>query len=116
MFHAVSGKRGIVASSLRRKTENTGRSIAAQFEISAKKARRTLDFIRDRMRLPLACSTEHPGWHYTEATYGLHPVGLTEGDLVTILLTERLAISILGILGLTGPALIASPAMSNIQA
>jgi predicted DNA-binding transcriptional regulator YafY len=44
-------------------------TIAAHFEISAKTAQRTLDFMRDRLRMPLAYSAEDRGWHYTEPVY-----------------------------------------------
>ncbi|HEX8183771.1 MAG TPA: WYL domain-containing protein [Blastocatellia bacterium] len=69
----------------------TTRTIAEHFEISTKTAQRTLDFMRDRLRLPLAYSTERKGWYYTEPTFGLPAIELTEGDLVAILLSERLA-------------------------
>lgn len=67
------------------------RTIAGHFEISTRTAQRTLDFMRDRMRLPLDYSAEHQGWYYTEATYALPAIELTEGDLVAILLAEKLA-------------------------
>jgi len=67
------------------------RTIARHFEISTKTAQRTLDFMRDRLRLPLGYSGERRGWYFTEPTYGLRAVELTEGDLVAILITERLA-------------------------
>jgi predicted DNA-binding transcriptional regulator YafY len=66
-------------------------TIAAHFEISAKTAQRTLDFMRDRLRMPLAYSAENRGWHYTEPVYGLPAVEMTEGELVAILLAEKLA-------------------------
>jgi predicted DNA-binding transcriptional regulator YafY len=67
------------------------RVIAEYFEVTTKTAQRTLDFMRDRLRLPLAYSAEHRGWHYTEPTHGLTAIELTEGDLIAILLAERLA-------------------------
>lgn len=69
----------------------TARTIAEQFEISSKTAQRTLDFMRDRLHLPLAYSAERKGWYYTEPTFGLPAIELSEGDLVAILLSERLA-------------------------
>ncbi|HWP43462.1 MAG TPA: WYL domain-containing protein, partial [Blastocatellia bacterium] len=66
-------------------------TIARHFEISTRTAQRTLDFMRDRLRLPLGYSSERHGWYFTEPTYGLRAIELTEGDLVAILLTERLA-------------------------
>jgi predicted DNA-binding transcriptional regulator YafY len=47
--------------------------------------------MRDRLKLPLDYSAERRGWYYTEPTHGLAAVELTEGDLITILLAERLA-------------------------
>ena len=66
-------------------------TIAAHFEISAKTAQRTLDFMRDQMKMPIAYSAEHRGWYYTEPHYSLSAIELTEGDLVAILLAEKLA-------------------------
>src|ERR1044071_5823895 len=64
--------------------------IAEHFEVSSKTAQRTLDFMRDRLRLPIAYSAEHRGWYYTEPSFALPAIELTEGDLVAILLSERL--------------------------
>jgi predicted DNA-binding transcriptional regulator YafY len=67
------------------------RIIAEHFEVTTKTAQRTLDFMRDRLRLPLDYSAERRGWYYTEPTHGLAAIEITEGDLITILLAERLA-------------------------
>src|SRR5262245_4242680 len=66
-------------------------TIAAHFEIPTKTAQRTLDFMRDRLKLPLGYAHERRGWYYTEPAYALPAVELTEGDLVAILLAEKLA-------------------------
>ncbi len=66
-------------------------SIASHFEISNKTAQRTIDFMRDQLRMPIEYLAERRGWYYTEPHYGLPAIELTEGDLVTILLTEKLA-------------------------
>lgn len=65
--------------------------IAAHFEVTVKTAQRTIDFMRDRLRLPIEYSAEHRGWHYTEPVYALPAIELTEGDLIAILLAEKLA-------------------------
>ena len=67
------------------------RSIAAHFEISDKTAQRTIDFMRDQLRLPLAYSARNRGWYYTEPPFALPAIELTEGDLVAILLAEKLS-------------------------
>lgn len=66
-------------------------TIAAHFEVSEKTARRTLEFMREQMRMPIAYAAEHRGWHYTEPGYALPMVDLSEGDLVAILLAEKLS-------------------------
>ncbi|MGH9839491.1 MAG: helix-turn-helix transcriptional regulator [Blastocatellia bacterium] len=66
------------------------RTIADHFEITTKTAQRTLDYMRDQLYKPLKYSAEHRGWYYDEPTYGLALVELTEGELVTILLAEKL--------------------------
>lgn len=67
------------------------RTIAEHFEVTPKTAQRTLDFMRDRLRLPLGYSSEHRGWFYTEPAYALPAIELTEGDLLAILLAEKLS-------------------------
>ncbi|MBI1763611.1 MAG: WYL domain-containing protein [Acidobacteria bacterium] len=66
-------------------------TIAAHFEITTKTAQRTLDFMRDRLKLPLGYSHELRGWIYTEPAYALPAVELMEGDLIAILLAEKLS-------------------------
>jgi len=67
------------------------RTIAEHFEVTPKTAQRSLDFMRDRLRLPLGYSSEHRGWYYTEPAFALPAIELTEGDLVAILLAEKLS-------------------------
>jgi predicted DNA-binding transcriptional regulator YafY len=66
-------------------------TIAEHFEVSQKTAQRTLDYMRDRLRMPIAYSAEHRGWYYTEPHYALPAIELTEGDLIAILLAEKLS-------------------------
>lgn len=65
--------------------------IAAQFEVNVKTAQRTIEFMRDRLRLPIEYSAEDRGWYYTEPVFALPAIELTEGDLVAILLAEKLS-------------------------
>lgn len=66
-------------------------TIAAHFETSTKTAQRTLDFMRDQLRMPIAYSAEDRGWYYTEPHFALPAIELTEGDLIALLLAEKLA-------------------------
>ncbi|NDD63303.1 MAG: WYL domain-containing protein [Acidobacteria bacterium] len=65
--------------------------IAAHFEISSRTAQRTIEYMRDQLRLPIEYVAAERGWHYSEPHVGLTAVELTEADLVTLLLAEKLA-------------------------
>jgi predicted DNA-binding transcriptional regulator YafY len=67
------------------------RLIAEKFEVSTKTGQRTLDFMRDQLRLPLAYCAEHRGWYYSEPAFALPLLQMTEGELVALLLAERMA-------------------------
>jgi predicted DNA-binding transcriptional regulator YafY len=67
------------------------RTIAEHFEVTRKTAQRTLEFMRDQLRLPIEYSAEHRGWYYTEEDFVLPGLTMTEGELVAILLAEKLA-------------------------
>lgn len=47
--------------------------------------------MRDQLRLPIEYVAAERGWHYSEPHVGLTAVELTEADLVTLLLAEKLA-------------------------
>jgi predicted DNA-binding transcriptional regulator YafY len=66
------------------------RTIAEHFEVKPKTVQRTIAFMRDQLQAPLEYSAEKRGWYYSEPRYALPAVQLTEGDLIAILLTERL--------------------------
>lgn len=66
-------------------------TIASHFEISSRTAQRTIEYMRDQLRLPIEYVAAERGWHYSEPHVGLTAVELTEADLVTLLLAEKLA-------------------------
>lgn len=66
------------------------RTIAKHFEISTRTAQRLIEFMRDQLGKKIKYSPEHRGWFLEEPSYGLSLVDLTEGELVTILLAEKL--------------------------
>lgn len=65
--------------------------ISEHFEVATKTGYRTLEFMRDQLRLPIQYSAEHRGWYYTEPAYALPAIELSQGELVAIYLVERLA-------------------------
>jgi len=75
---------------------NTGhypnaRTIAEKYEVSQKTVQRTLAYMREQLGAPLEFSHEHNGYYFTEPYCGLPMVEMTQGELLTILLTEKLA-------------------------
>ena len=67
------------------------RRIAEHFETSEKTAQRTMEYLRDRLRMPVKYDAEQRGWYYTEPAWALPAIELVEGDLVAILLAEKLS-------------------------
>ncbi len=65
--------------------------IAKHFEISLKTAQRTMDYFCDQLHAPVAYSPENRGWYYTDPSYKLSAVEMSEGDLIAILLAEKLS-------------------------
>lgn len=67
------------------------RKIAEHFEVSPKTGQRTLEHMRDVMRMPIAYSAEHRGWYYTEPTSPLTGIEISEGELLVFVLAQKLA-------------------------
>lgn len=65
-------------------------TLADQFEISRKTAQRTIEFLRDRLLAPLAYDPVKKGYHYTEETFDLPRLRITQEELLSILLARRL--------------------------
>lgn len=80
-----------IDAEIRRGAYPSARQIADHFEISQKTAQRDIDFMRDRFGAPLEYSAEQRGWFYSEPFVRLPALILTEGDIVAILMAERLA-------------------------
>ena len=68
-------------------------SLAREMEVSAKSIHRDLEFMRDRLDLPLEYEAAHGGYHcHTEAVAGLsHARQITEGELFALLVAEKAA-------------------------
>ena len=63
--------------------------LAKQLEISAKTAQRDLEFMRDRLGLPLEYDRVRHGYHYTESVGNFPTVQVTEGELVALLVAQQ---------------------------
>lgn len=68
--------------------------LADQFEISCRTAQRDIEFMRDRLRAPLQYSFERKGYAYTDRSFELPGLLLTEDNIVAVALAVRLASSV----------------------
>lgn len=64
-------------------------SIAKHFEVSAKTIQRDLDFMRDRMSLPIEWDGERRGYFYTGPVDHMPTATITEGELVALLVAQK---------------------------
>ncbi|MCS7089813.1 MAG: WYL domain-containing protein [Verrucomicrobiota bacterium] len=94
-----SGRRGVSRPPLERMLRihaeiQAGRfpnatTLARQLEVSPKSIQRDLEFMRDRLQLPLAYDARRYGYYYTEPVEAFPTVQLTEGELVALILAEK---------------------------
>jgi proteasome accessory factor B len=64
-------------------------SLARDLEISTKSIQRDLDFMRDRLNLPIAYDAACHGYAYTEAVKAFPTMQITEGELVALVVAEK---------------------------
>lgn len=63
--------------------------LAQEMEVSAKSIHRDLEFMRDRLDLPLEYDAAHGGYHYTETVSAFPTLQITEGELFALLVAEK---------------------------
>lgn len=63
--------------------------LAQLFEVSSKSIHRDIDFMRDRLGLPLAYDGRKYGYYYTEEVASFPAVQLTEGELFSMMVAEK---------------------------
>ena len=68
----------------------TERSLAGELEVNSRTVRRDLKYMRDQLRAPIKFNRGRRGYWYTEATYQLPFLRLTEGELVALFLAEQM--------------------------
>jgi proteasome accessory factor B len=64
-------------------------TLAAELEVSSKSIHRDLEFMRDRLELPLAYNPQHKGYHYTQEVASFPTLQITEGELFALLVAEK---------------------------
>lgn len=64
-------------------------SLAAEIEVSTKTIHRDLEFMRDRMSLPLAFNSDRNGYYYTETVNAFPTMQITEGEIFALVVAEK---------------------------
>lgn len=64
-------------------------SLAGELEVSTKSIHRDLEFMRDRLELPLDYVQARKGYHYTEEVSNFPTLQITEGELFALLVAEK---------------------------
>jgi len=64
-------------------------SLARELEMSTKSIHRDLEFMRDRLGLPLEWDFDRRGYHYTEEVNAFPTLQITEGELVALIVAEK---------------------------
>ncbi len=64
-------------------------TLARELEVSTKSIHRDLEFMRDRLELPLAYDPAQGGFRYTEPVSGFPTMQITEGELFALLVAEK---------------------------
>jgi predicted DNA-binding transcriptional regulator YafY len=64
-------------------------TLADRLEVGRRTVQRDIEFLRDRLGMPLEYDPARHGYYYTDPTYPLPLLALTEGELVALFLAER---------------------------
>lgn len=64
-------------------------ALAAELEVSTKTVQRDLDFMRDRLELPLEFDYRSNGYRYTQPVEAFPTLQITEGELFALLVAEK---------------------------
>jgi proteasome accessory factor B len=60
-----------------------------QFEVSSKTILRDLEFMRDRLMLPVEFNSSRRGFYYSEEVDAFPTLSITEGELISLLIAEK---------------------------
>ena len=63
--------------------------LAAELEVTERTVQRDITFMKDRLGAPIAVSRTGGGYYYTEPTWFLPAVPVTEGELFSLLIARR---------------------------
>jgi len=66
-------------------------TLAHRLEVQPRTIRRDITYLRDQLKAPLEYVASRNGYRYSELTFRLPLLSVTEGELVALLLVPRLA-------------------------
>lgn len=66
-----------------------GTTLARELEVSTKSIQRDIEFMRDRLNLPLEFARAHNGYHYTAEVSSFPTMQITEGEIVALVVAEK---------------------------
>lgn len=64
-------------------------SLSADLEVSDKTVQRDVEFMRDRMGLPIEYDAGRRGFHYTREVASFPRISMTEGEVVALLIAQK---------------------------
>jgi proteasome accessory factor B len=64
-------------------------NLAVDLEVSTKSIHRDIEFMRDRLNLPLEYSASRFGYRYTEEVNGFPSIQISEGELLSLFVAEK---------------------------
>jgi proteasome accessory factor B len=67
----------------------TAAIIAGELEVSSKSVYRDLEFMRDRLRLPVKFDTQRGGYYYSEKVNAFPTIQISEGELFALVVAEK---------------------------
>ena len=65
-------------------------TLAEQFEIVTKSAQRSIEYFRDRLLAPLEYHPSRKGYYYTDPTFELPVIKISEDELLALLISRKL--------------------------
>ena len=68
----------------------TDKSLVAELEADPRTIRRDLEYMRNQLKAPIAFSRAQRGYYYSEDTYRLPFLQLSEGELLSLYFSERM--------------------------
>src|SRR6185369_9625536 len=63
--------------------------LAAELEVSTKSIHRDIEFMRDRLNLPIEYDGSRHGFHYTSEVSAFPTMQITEGELFALVVAEK---------------------------